>query len=81
MNGSVKLRIRTVIANVFGVPPDSVDDSTSPETVEGWDSLHHIHLILALEGEFSVSLDPERAVSMTNFASIYEGLIEAGLRV
>jgi acyl carrier protein len=81
MNDGIKLRIRQVMANVLGVRLDTIGDATTPDTVPAWDSLHHIHLIVALEGEFSVTLDPELAIDMLSLPAIYEGLVGSGLVV
>ena len=48
--------IRTIMADVFDI--DLAEDSVNPETtakdVEGWDSLSHIRLIVAIERKFNV---------------------------
>jgi len=48
--------IRTIMADVFDI--DLAEDSVNPETtakdVEGWDSLSHIRLIVAIERKFKV---------------------------
>ena len=46
-----------VVAQAFGVEPDGIDESSSPETVEGWDSMGHLNLIAALEKRFNISID------------------------
>ena len=42
-------QIRQTVADVFGVPLDSVPADGTPETIPGWDSLHHFELMLELE--------------------------------
>lgn len=32
---------------------------SSPDTVESWDSINHLNLVMALEQEFGVEFDPE----------------------
>ena len=41
--------------------------------------MNHIHLIVALEGEFGVSFDPERAVELTSLAEIERALATLGV--
>ena len=74
MEESTRARIFTVMANVFGVPSCEVLPSTSQQTIEGWDSLAHVHLIMALEAEFEVSFSIEQALELTNVRAIYEAL-------
>jgi acyl carrier protein len=65
-------RLSRIFQQSFGVDPDA---STSIENTEGWDSMGHIALIMALEREFSVSISPTDAIDLTSF-----GKIEAFLR-
>jgi acyl carrier protein len=55
LNGTVS----RLFADVFGVPIESIQPDSSPETIESWDSLQHLNLVLALEQEFSVQFAPE----------------------
>jgi acyl carrier protein len=70
MKDAVSWRVSRVLSCVFGVPPEWVSASTSQSTVESWDSLSHIHLITALEAEFSVSFTPEQTRRMTSVQAI-----------
>jgi len=44
--------IRQIAGDVFKVPVEGVSLSSSPDTIESWDSMHHLELVLALEQEF-----------------------------
>jgi acyl carrier protein len=79
MTDSIHPRICGLIADVFGVPLASVNAHSSQDTIEGWDSLTHIHLLVALEAEFGVTLDPEEAVGITSVAAIHAALVERGV--
>ncbi len=72
-------RIHRVVAQVFGVPLESVRDESSPDTIPAWDSLTHINLILALEAEFGVSLTPEDTMEMISVRLIRLILLERGV--
>jgi acyl carrier protein len=52
-------RIRRIAADVFEVAVDRIGPASSPDTIETWDSLHHLNLVLALEQEFGVQFTPE----------------------
>ena len=69
-------RIRGVVADVFGVPTASLTDASGPDTVEGWDSLGHVNLVLALESEFAVSISPEDSIAMVSIGRIQQLLAE-----
>ena len=72
--------VEEVVSHVFGVDPDSVDASSSPETVEGWDSMGHLNLVAALEKRFNVSIDIGDAMEMVSVQRIREILLDYGVR-
>ena len=41
------------------VPLDQVLPQSSPDTIETWDSIHHLNMVLALEQEFGIQFSPE----------------------
>ncbi|HLW16905.1 MAG TPA: acyl carrier protein [Actinomycetota bacterium] len=70
MTDDVEQRVRSVLADVFGLDPASIDPDTSTDTVEGWDSLHHLTVVLSLEEEFDIQFDDEETLSLVNFPLI-----------
>ena len=44
----VEQRVRSVLADVFGLDAAAIGPDTSTDTVEGWDSLHHLTVVLSL---------------------------------
>jgi acyl carrier protein len=50
----------------MNVPIESVKEDSSPETIETWDSLNHMSLILTLEEEFGIPFSDEEIVEMLN---------------
>ena len=67
-----------MISRVFGVERRLVSDTTSHATLEAWDSLAHMTLIVELESTFGVSLSAEDALAMTDVATIKRLLRERG---
>lgn len=49
---------------------NSVDNTCSQATCDKWDSLKHLELIIELESEFGVELEPEEIVQMKSFTDI-----------
>ena len=47
-------RIKNVMSAVFEVSPYQINYESSPDTIETWDSLKHMNLIIALEEEFKI---------------------------
>ena len=46
-----------------------IDTTVSQENCEAWDSIHHLNLIVAIEGAFNISLEPEEMEQMRDFAT------------
>ena len=63
-------RIKNVMASVFEVDSSQINSDTSPDTLESWDSLKHMNLILALEEEFGVEFDDDDIISMISYKLI-----------
>jgi acyl carrier protein len=58
------------MGTVLEVPADSIGPDTSMDTVESWDSLRHLTLVLALESEFGVQIADEDAGGITSYPLI-----------
>jgi acyl carrier protein len=74
-------RLRRIVADVFGLDPQSVTGATSVDNVQGWDSLQHLNLIIALEAEFRVSFTPEEIAELTSVEIIALTLKERGVEM
>ncbi len=77
MNNEVKLK--KVLANVFDVDVNQINEDSSIDTLESWDSLNHLKLVLALEQEFDVSFTEEQSIEIMNFPLIKMTLQEHGI--
>jgi acyl carrier protein len=73
-------RLKQVMADVFHIPSDSVSEDTSVDTVEKWDSLTHLNLILALEQAFGVSFSEEETVESLNYPLLKMALEAHGIK-
>jgi|LNFM01.1.fsa_nt_gb acyl carrier protein len=59
-------KVFEIVARIMGVPVDAVNLESSPETLENWDSLRHMKLILAIEESLGVQFSDEDIVSIKN---------------
>ena len=79
MSDSVEARTCKIVAEVFGVPPEQVTPQSSHETVEGWDSLNILNILMAVESEFGISVSPEEAASFVSVARIVDVVNSKGV--
>ena len=70
MTAPVLDQVRQIVADVLNVPLDTVSETSSAETLENWDSLQHLNLVLALEQSSGVEFTPEEIEQMLSVASI-----------
>ena len=60
-------KLSAVISAVLNVDIGSIGPDSSRDTIESWDSLRHLNLILALEEEFGVTLPDEDGANATSY--------------
>jgi acyl carrier protein len=66
----VEDRVRGVLSDVFGLTPDSIDATTSKDTVKGWDSLQQLTVTLSLEEEFGIHFSDDETISLVSYPLI-----------
>jgi acyl carrier protein len=66
--------IRKVMAAVFGINTALITDGATPDSIEQWDSLRHMNLVLALEDEFGVRFPEDEIDGLVSFPAIEQSL-------
>jgi citrate synthase len=64
-----KKTIEEIIATTFEIAPSRVKSNSSRKNISEWDSLGHIHLMVALEEEFEVVIS---AVEFSELRTVEE---------
>ena len=67
---NVSERLRALVAMIFKVPVELVDDATTPDGLPAWDSLGQMELVTALEREFSTAFSLEDIMLMNSVGEI-----------
>ena len=65
-------RIKNVISAVFNYPIEKIQKDSSPDSIDKWDSLGHMNLVVGLEEEFDIVIEDDEIGEMLNFALIEE---------
>jgi acyl carrier protein len=71
--------LKLILSQVFNVAIESINDQSSRHTIEKWDSLHQMHLIVALEEAFNVTFTDEQTMGMITYQVIKMVLAEQGI--
>jgi len=66
-------------SDLFGVPAERITADSSPQTLEAWDSIQHLNLVLAVEEKFGVQLSPEEIEQMKSIGETVK-LVESKLQ-
>ena len=57
-------KLKQVVSDILEVDIDDINENSSPDNIEKWDSLSHIKLVMAIEAEFNVKLTPDDMMDM-----------------
>lgn len=62
------------VSEILGISPDQINNNSSMDTIEEWDSLNHMNLMMALEEEFSIQFDNLEVMKLTSIEAILQAL-------
>lgn len=63
-------RIKKVMSEVLGIDETLINDETSQDSIDKWDSLKHMNLVVALEEEFEIEFEDEDIENLLNYKLI-----------
>ena len=66
----MKDRVLRIVSQVMNVPTERLNEDSSVDNLERWDSLTHMNLILALEEEFNNSFSDEEITARISIGKI-----------
>ncbi len=64
--------LKEVFLNVLDV--DSIAETDSAETIQSWDSVRHLNLIMAIEERFGLTFDADEIPGLISVSAISEAL-------
>ena len=67
---SILDQVRMAAADVLRIPLERITEASTPESIEIWDSVEHLNLILALETQFGIEFEPEEIEQMKSIGQI-----------
>ncbi len=72
-------KLNEIVSAVLELPTGTDVSHARQLAVESWDSLAHVSLMLAIEGEFGVTIDIADQIALTSVPAIRLYLEERGL--
>lgn len=74
-------RLTALLARVFQVNESEINENTSPENTEKWDSFNTLNLVMELENEFNVQFRFDEIVAIKSVKDIKEALIRQNVNL
>jgi acyl carrier protein len=63
-------RLADLVRDVLELDPGTSPSEIARDSTESWDSLNHLRLVTAIEGEYAIELTMDEVVSISSFADI-----------
>jgi acyl carrier protein len=74
------VKLDALIRETLRLPPDApIDDRLGPGQVEGWDSLGHVNLMLALQASYGITIELDEVMNLETVADIRKLLTAKGV--
>jgi len=62
------------MARIFNVDIKTITEESSPKSIERWDSLKHMQLILAIEDEFDITFSDDDIPNLLSTRAIEDSV-------
>ena len=72
-------KLYNIISKVFSVPVSEINDESSPETVEAWDSFNGLILVDEIESNFNIKFSVSEIIDVKNVKDIKRHLNNLGV--
>lgn len=72
-------KLKKVIADIFDVGENTINEESSNTTIDMWDSIHQMNLIFAIEEAFDIHLSDEEVVQLISVKEIKRILENNGI--
>ena len=63
-------KIKRIFAELLGIEESKINNSSSYNSLEGWDSLKHLEIVSRLEEEFGISISMDDIIAMSDFGKV-----------
>lgn len=74
-------QLKEVFVRVLDVDPSSVNERTTIDNLDEWDSMKHLELVMEIEKEFHVEFQPHEIILMNSVKLIMDKLQAKGVKV
>lgn len=72
----VLTRLEEVFRNILDSETVNLTEKTTASDVDGWDSLTHIHLVVAIEKNFRIKFTSKEILSWKNVGEMIDSILK-----
>jgi acyl carrier protein len=73
-SASMEKRIKAIMASVFKIDINEINEETSADNIDQWTSLEHVDFLVHLQKEFEVEFTDSQIVEMLSYKTIVENV-------
>ena len=73
-DGTPNHRFFAVLSSILSVNPESLGPESSRDSLEEWDSIKHMYVMLALEEEFSIEFTDDEIANLANVSDLMHAM-------
>ena len=81
MTNEIEKEVLNLFSIVMDIPIKNLNKNSNPDTVENWDSLSHVKMIMEIESEFNIDLLPDEALEIFSIDSAIKIIIAKQLQL
>ena len=74
-------QLKKILSKVLGVNEIDINNDSSPDNIESWDSFNGLMLVSELENEFKISFTMDEVINVKNVGDIKKALIKHGVKL
>jgi acyl carrier protein len=60
-------KLKEILALILEIDERDINNSTSYDVIDAWDSMNHMNIILSIEEEFNIKIPDSAALDLTSY--------------
>lgn len=73
--------LKKIITEVLGVDEEDINDDSSPDNIESWDSFNGLMLVSELESQYKIHFSVDEVVNIKTVGDIKTALVKHGVKL
>lgn len=76
-SSSVEHRIKAIMAEVFKISINHIDEATTADNLDQWTSIEHVDFLVKLQKEFEIEFTDSQIVEMLSYKTVVANVTAA----